>query len=815
MLTLNNFKTAFYSLTKAKAYVVTIVLTLGITLGALVAMFNLNYQLLAAPLPYPDADRLVVFKSQQFDEGKPIEIRASPYPLVIETYKQKDEYFSQKAIVSYTNSIERRWPDSPVLTTISTTPDFFNMIDAPMVKGRRFSASEDLDSMTPVAVISYDAWNKYFQLDPDVIGKTLNIMEIDFKIIGVLDEHFIEPELIHRGWRTDVWLPMDYDDVPLTARKNWQTSVGRTFVVGKLNNNINLPLAEHNVGQQAAKRFQDELQVLNDNPDRKLDIKLVRFSDVILGDSYKQSLLIFISVLVLLLIASANVVNLILARATHQQRSMAIQLALGAQNKHLFNAVFAELIWLMLATGLLSIGIASAILILISSAAHGLLPRLHELHINPITFVFALVISFLLAILFSLIVSRQINMRRLQGLLQTSGKGVGLQISKRVRHLLIFVQIALTSILLTASLHIFFHAVQQLTQNVGYHTSNQYQVRLSVATLWGSTTREERAAYFDAIVEQLHQDPKVESAGLSSGMPVSISGPRFRNLVLEPGAENKMVMIETWCNGNFLTILDMPLIAGRYFTNEEARANDNKLVINETLARLIDPQANVLGKMVYRDGESAALEIVGVVHDLNIPAGQKMAREEPRAFRSNIYEESEIVIRVKSGQILSPADVNAHAAKVHPELKVFYMETTKGALATFTHSQKTMAGLTAGLSLLALTLAAIGIYGILTYTVQLRRFELGVRMAIGARPVSIFLQIYKDNFIPVTTGLLMSLMVLIGLWLWIKQTPFYLSSSFLGWLLPVVLILSIAVIASFLSLRTIVRKPANSVLRGE
>jgi putative ABC transport system permease protein len=812
MFSIQDFKTAFHSLSKVKGYVFTIVLTLGITLGALVAMFNLNYQILAAPLPYPDANRLVVLKSQQFEKGKPTNIQASPYPLVIETYKQKDEFFSQKAIVSYTNSIERRWPDSPVLTTISTTPDFFNMLDVPMAKGRRFSAEEDLDSMMPVAIISHEAWQKYFQLDPDILGKTLNIMEIDFKIIGVLGEGFVEPELLHRGWRTDVWLPMDYDDVVGDLRKNWRVSPRRTFVVGKLDNSVERELAQHQINQQSARRFKEEMQAINENPDLELSVSLVPFDETIKGDSSKQSLMMLAGVLVLLLISAANIINLVLARANQQQRTMAIQLALGAQKQHLFNAVLAELIWLMLGATLLSLLVASMLLKVIFITADGLLPRLHELHINFLTVSFAALVSLALAVIFALLVSRQIDMRRLNGLLQTSGKGVGLQISTSVRHLLIFIQIALTGILLTISMHLFIQSSQQLTQDLGYRTSNHYQARLSIATFWTSTTKEQRRAYFEAVVEELRQDQKIELVGLSSGSPVPYRN-AFRNWVLQPGADNKILASDTWCNGSFLKLLEIPLVAGRYFTDEEERTGDNKLVVNQILAKLIDAKQDVVGKIIYLDGDSRAYEIVGVVRDLQIPSGQKMAIEEPRAFRSNVQDDIEILIRVKPGQRLTATDINRHAAKVHPEMKVFYLETTEEALSKFTNAQKTITGLTASLSILVLLLAAIGIYGIFNYSVQLRRFELGVRMAIGARPAIIFLHIFKDNLMPVMLGLIVSILFLIGLWIGIQQTSYELSTSLLGWCLPLLLILLLTSLTSFLSVQKIIRKPCSEVLR--
>lgn len=813
MLSLKDFSTALYSLANAKGYAITIVLTLGITLGALVAMFNLNYQLLASPLPYPHSDRLVVAKSERFDKQVLVSDRHAPYPAWVESYRYDDAQFEQKALLAYTVSIERRMPDSPVLNTISTTPELLNMLQAPMKLGRRFGASEALDTMNPVAVISYRAWVKYFQRDPNVLGKALNIMEIDFKIIGVLDETFIEPELYQRGWETDVWLPMDYDDIPVQFRKNWNNSMQTTFWVGLLQKGVDKMAAEQSVSSRVAARFKDETVNYPELIDASLRIKLATLSTVIVGDASKQSLLMLAGVFVLLLIATTNVLNLILARAANQQRNMAIQISLGAQQKHIFRAVLAEISTLMLSASLLSVLVALALLELLKIAAEGQLPRLQELHINPATFVFALLIAAVLAAFFALVVSRQINYRQLNNLLQASGKGVGLQISARIRKLLILSQVALTAILLAASLQIFLQSLRQLTQPVGYHTSDHYQVLFSIATLWGSTTEEERRAYFTRVINDLRENPKILVVGATSLSPISYRNPSSDLLRVDGLDDKKLSAVQSFCDGSYLQVTAIPLVAGRYFTDAEVQARAQVMVVNETLARAIQADGQVLGKKVYRqsDGAGQAIEIVGVLKDLQLPG----MLEPPRFFQAFITQNPELVVRVKAGQQLTPAEMNALAAKINPQLKIFYMKTTEQAIAQLTMPQKTAAGLTAALSLIALGLAAIGIYGVLSYSVQLRKFELGIRMAIGARPNTIFLQILKDNLMPVMVGLFAALIALVGLWLWIQQTSYNLQTTSLGWLLPPILIIALTAATSLLSVGQIIRKPASQVLRGD
>lgn len=184
-----------------------------------------------------------------------------------------------------------------------------------------------------------------------------------------------------------------------------------------------------------------------------------------------------------------------------------------------------------------------------------------------------------------------------------------------------------------------------------------------------------------------------------------------------------------------------------------------------------------------------------------------------RFFQASVSDSPELLIKMKSGKTLSAIEINQAAAKFHSQLKLFNLRTTEHALNVLTANQKTAAYITAVLALLAFFLAAIGIYGILSYSVRLRRFELGVRIAIGARPSTIVWRIFQDNLMPVVTGLISALAVLLMLWIWVQRTTYTMDSTVLGWVLPSLLILSLAAATSLVSVWNLVRQPASEVLR--
>lgn len=813
MLAANNIKTAFNSLLKVKAYIFTVVISLGITLGALIAMFTLNYQLFVVPLPYPNPDELIMVQGQRLENNEIRSVNRTPYPALLEAYQQKDNYFIDKALVAYGIDVERSLPDNPSINIGAVTPEFLTTLNAPLALGRHFNKDEGLNAMVPVAILSFHSWEQLYQRNPNVLGRTINFKGIDFKIVGVLARNFIEPVLFEPSWQTDIWLPFDFNDVGY--RTEWRSLSNQAHLVGRLKPNIIRPEAEHYFSSRAANRFKEETKGLAGFDNLAMRFTFFSYRDVITCDADKQGLLMLAGAIALLLIAAANIINLILARAVNQQRAMAIQIALGAQRKHIFRTVFSEIFLLMISATILAVAVALSIVEILKVVAEGQLPRLNELHFNFPTLLFAVMSAFLLAVIFSLIVSRQINYRALNTMLQTSGKGVGIQISKRVRNLLILSQVALTGILLIANLQILQESYYQLTQPLGFNTADTYQASLNMGTLPASLSEEECVNYLYSIADELRSNPKILQVGIGTLSPISYwTGTLSQvNLQTEYGSTSVTPATLTWSDGSYLGILDIPLVDGNYYKDADIRAGNKFIVVNQTLAHRLQADGNVVGKRIFWAGskDASPSQIVGVVKDIQILGRAELSR----IFSAFIPPDfPQLLIKVKPGQQLTAIELNTLMVKVNPQVKIFRLLTTEQARDLFTLNQKTAAGLTATLALLALGLAAIGIYGVLSYSVQLQKFEMGIRMAIGARPKTIFLHVLKDNLAPVIIGLLLAFIVLIGLWNWIQQTSYNMQTSSLGWILPPILMILLTAAASLLSVWKIIRKPTNEILRG-
>lgn len=809
----HSIKAAFNSLRKAKSYVVTVVLTLGITLGALVAMFNLNYQLLAAPLPYPDQDMLYILKGSAYKNNQLAFTDLNSYPALIESYKDQEKLFTEKALISVDQDIIRSLPDTPQISTSFITPEYFHLLDAPMVMGRNFNSDEGLDSHTPVAVISYRTWRDIFKRDPAILNKTLQLGEVNFKIIGVTSPHFVEPQIEGVGRLTDVWLPWDYSVSSEEAQHSWMRLKSGQHLIVKLSMHDQPEKLEKILSNKLNARFESEVSSDSFFRDLTIGFQLVSFKYSILGDVSGRILLLLAGALALLFIAVVNIANLMLARVSNQQRNMAIQAALGAQKSHLFNSLLAEILIIISFVAVLAFSVSLIGIDLLKLIADKQLPRITELHLSWQSLLFAFMSSLFLAFIFAFSVSYQINYRALNGLLQASGKAAGVQVSAKLRKLLVFSQVFFTAILLTASLQILLQSLHHIRQPLGFSTENIYHISLNMGTRV-SATYEERKNDFLAISSELQTHPKISKISIASDDPINSIG-QYDYLSVTPDYQQREKTLLSFVDQAYFNILDVGLIAGRNFTQDDYKQNAQSIIVNDIFAHKLQADGQVVNKYFYwQNGGSGkdVYQVIGILHDLSLPNIQ----EEPRMFIPQFPDHNvQLLLQLKPHQQITKEELNGLLTHINSQYKV-------AEVAAMDYSHKLLlaqdilsASLTAALSLIALSLAAIGIYGVLSYSVQLRRMELGIRMAIGARPNKIFLQILKDNLMPVIIGLLVASVVLICLWFWIQQTSYNLQTNSLGWLLSPILIIALTAATSLLSVWQIIRNSANNILRGD
>lgn len=602
---------AWRSLAKARIYVFSIVITLGITLGALITMFNLNYQLLAKPLPYPDQERLFLLAGNLLSDNKVDESNAYSYPSAIEAYKNNDGYFSEKALVLFDQDIVRSLPDTPQINISYVTPEYLQLASAPMGKGRIFSQAEGLDNHAPVALISYDTWVSLYEQDPQILDKSIRVGEVDFKIVGVTAKTFVEPQLMMPGRLTQVWLPWDFNQIPAGFRTDWGWFDGDRYLVGKLKPGAQPEHAAQTITAHLEQRFKMEMEGQAYWQRKNLSFQLKSFQQVILGDNKTRLLLILAGTLALVLIAATNILNLMLSRASSQQHAMAIRAAVGAQPLHLFRWVLAETLWVMAISLIVALVISLGLISLLKSAGQQHLPRMAELYLDWPSILLSILFSFILALGFAGLVMRQMNYRALNGILHASGKGVAIQVSPTLRRALLISQVMLSGLLLTLSVATLKESVQHIQQPTGMLSDNLVRIHLNQGTRSRDRiSPEEKKSDYSAIYNALKNSPKVAAVSYASDIP-------FSNDVLPWLAylsknQNLQPQLQAHCfavDENYLPLLGFRWIAGRNFTRVEMLSGAEVVIVNQTYARQweADGEGYILGRRFFSTMEKRTL----------------------------------------------------------------------------------------------------------------------------------------------------------------------------------------------------------------
>jgi len=748
------FHTAVVLLRRQQLYALTIILTLGLSLGALVATFNLNYQLFVAPLPYPDAERLHLVRGSLWQQDTQMSAEWLPAQAQLDIYRQHWPEIETKALLNVGIDVEQSLPDNPAFNVGAVTPEFLPMFGAPLALGRHFSPEEGLDSQVPVTILSYAVWQRHFQGAPDVLGKTLQFRGVSFTIIGVLAEHFVEPLIATPGWFTDVWHSYDFSDVGAT---NWNSNRGQVHLLVKLKPTLNPAQLAHGMQQWA----EPEFSAANLNH-RFLNNSTVRWRlepvrSRILGDAAGLSLSLLAGSVLLSAIAVANIANLVLGRALAQQRSLTIRIALGAHPAHLFRQYLTEFSVLAIPALLLCLAVAQACYQSLQAGYAGPLPRLQELGSSAASVLFAISLLVFLCLTLALWLTRQLNYRQLQQSLQQSGKGAAVQVSGRTRQLLLMSQTLFCLLTLIYCSQIFWQAQDKLRQPTGLDLQS-YHVALTQGSLLETETPEQRRQLFVQAAEAVKQQSNALLVGLGGYPPVFAED--ISSVSQHADHTQPVAAYGARGDADYLQALGLRLISGEFFSLQHLYNQENVALVSASLARKLAADINtddiadssVIDRPLYLRGTTTPSRIIGVVSDLTLVYQTDTAA----VYSPNFFSAfPSLLVRLPDGQNLSRQQVNQALATVHPQLKVFRFNQISSIFADHTKDARVAAVVTAALSLLALALAGLGIFAVIRTQIQLRQYELAVRQSLGARPQHLLQLTLLDSLKPLLWAVLL------------------------------------------------------------
>jgi predicted permease len=798
-------------LRKNPGFTAAAVLTLALGIGANTAIFSVVYAVLLKPLPYTNPDQL--FTAFQANKQQGVAETGCSY-LNFEEWRAQNHVFSEMAgNVAHQLTLTGRVEPTVVNTSV-VTPEFFALLDVKPVAGRIFSPQDGNQGAPPVVLVSEDLWRGRFVADPKIIGTSIDLDQRPFTVVGIIPADFRTPFFTTKQ---EVWIPLVQD--PVFSTRMPQRGSHLLPVIGRLKPGVSVAQAQAEM-DAISERLAAEFPAENSG----WTVRLVPLQKEIVGDVRTALLVLLGAVGLVLLIACANIANLLLTRATSRSKEIAVRTALGAGRARIIRQLLSETAVLSLLGGAVGIALAYWGVKALSSLLPSSLPQMNTIRVDYFVLGFALLLSAIAGVAFGLVPAMFAANADIQSTLREGARSGESRNRSRARSFLAAGEIAIAMVLLVAAGLLLRSFSKLMSVSPGFDVQHIVKADISLPQFQYSKPQQ-WTAFSDELLARIQSDPGLQDSAIAVPRPIAdlrVTLP-FDIVGSPPLSESAAASRTTSyvsISPSYFHVMSIPLLSGRLFDQRDIMSSPSVTIISKAMAQRYFPNQVPLGKQItfgFPPAPGAMHEIVGIVGDVR----DDSLGQDPRPMVYVPYTQAPFWganVVVKS--TLSPSSVAAtirqEVQKIDKDLPVTDVAMMPDVIEASVAQPRFRTLLLGLFGAMALVLAATGIFGVISYSVSRRTNEIGIRVALGASRGTILRMVLRETLVVTFAGLAVGLPCALAASRLVGQMLFGVSANDPVTLAAVaVMLVAVAALAGYIPARRAMRVDPMVALRYE